>query len=66
MGEPAARPEIHAEDHVRVEHLQQRLEVAAPGGGQEGVHHPALQGDVTIGLRGRLHPTAAPARQLTG
>ena len=49
---------------IRVEHLQQRLEVAAPGGGQEGVHHPALQGEMvtaTIGLRGRLHPTAARA-----
>ena len=63
--ERAGRPEIHPEDHVRVEYLQQRLEIAAPGGGQEGVHHTALQGDVTIWLRGRLHPAACPAGELT-
>ena len=56
MGEPADRPEIHAENHVGIEYPQQRFEIAAPRGSQEGVHHPALQGDVTIGLRGRLHP----------
>ena len=64
--ERAARPEIHPEDHVRVEYLKQRVEIAALGGGQEGIHHPALPGDVTIWLRGRLHPAACPAGELTG
>jgi hypothetical protein len=66
VGEPADRPEIHAEDHVGIEYLQQCFEVAAPRGGQEGVHHPALPGDVTIGLRGRLHPAARPAGRADG
>src|SRR5262249_36015049 len=39
---------------------------AGPRRRQEGVDHPALQRDVAIRLRGRLHPAAGPAGELAG
>jgi hypothetical protein len=41
---PVAGPDVHAEDRFRVEYGDEPVEVAGSGGGEKGVHHPALLG----------------------
>ena len=43
---------IGSQDHARVEQFEQRCEVAALGGGQEGGDHLALPDPVGVGVRG--------------
>ena len=55
-----AAPGVDAEHHVGIEHLEQRVEVAGPRGGEEGGDDLALAAEVGIG-RGR-RAAHAPAR----
>ena len=61
---------VGAQDHLGIEQGEQRGEVAAAGGGQEGVHDRTPAGSVPepIGARrrGPLHPAPAAAGQLPG
>src|SRR6266545_3825113 len=57
--------EIGSEHDVRVEHRDQRVEVAVARGGEEGVDDRPLAGGVGVGNRGSaLHPPAGPAGEL--
>ena len=52
-------------DHVRVQHLEQRLEVALARGREEGVEDLALGVEIGVGDRGlALHASAGAAREL--
>ena len=53
--EPAERPEVRAQHDVRVEHREQRLEVAVARRGEEGVDDLALRLEVGVG-HGVLRP----------
>jgi len=56
---------VRADHDVRIQHGDQRLEVASSGCGEERVDHPALAGEVSV--RGRscpLHPAPASTREL--
>jgi hypothetical protein len=56
---------VGAQDHIGIEHREQGVEVASPGGCHEGVHDPLL--DREVGVRrwpGRLDPPPGPAGQL--
>ena len=56
---------VGSQHDVRVEHRDQRLEVAVAGGGEEGVDDFALAGEIGVGHRGRsLHPAPRAAREL--
>ena len=58
---------VGAQHDVGVEHRDQRVEVAAPGRGEEGIDHLALPGEVRVGNgRRALDPPPGPARQLPG
>jgi AcrR family transcriptional regulator len=66
-GEPAPGAGVRTEDDVRVEHRDQRIEVARPRGGQERVHNPALLGQAgVLPERGAAHAPPAAARELPG
>jgi hypothetical protein len=50
--------------HVRVQHRDDRLQVAGPGGGQERFDHPAVPGQLGRGHGGRAaDPEPGPAGQ---
>ena len=53
--------EIEAENHVRGQHIQERLEVPVTRGGQERVHRPAVRRSVAVGLRRTAYPAAGAA-----
>lgn len=56
-----------AQQHVGMEYLDERLEVARPGGGQERVDNPTLAGHVAVRRGGTvLDPAPGPAGQLLG
>ena len=62
----AARAEVGAEDDIGVEDGDQRVEIPVPGGGEEGVHGPALPAGVGVGHGRSLDAAAGPAGQLPG
>src|SRR6516225_5049371 len=62
----AVRPEVGAEHDVRVEDGQQRVEVAVPGGGQEGVNDLPLPVQVRVGHGRLLDAAPGPAGELPG
>ena len=58
---------VGAQHDLGVEHGHERVEVTAAGGGEEGVDHLALAGQVGVGRgRGALHPAPGPAGELAG
>src|SRR5215212_1510691 len=53
------------EHDFRIEHREERVEVAAARGGEEGVDDLPLAAEIGVGSRGRPpHAAACPARQL--
>jgi hypothetical protein len=64
----AARAEVGTDHHLGVEHGHQGVEVARAAGGEEGVHHGSLPGQITLwrGGLGRLDAAAGSAGQLSG
>ena len=61
------RPSVSAEHDVGVEQPDEPLEVAEPGGGEEGVDHLALAGPIGIGsTHASLHPSTGAAGELAG
>ena len=58
---------VGAHHDVRVEHRDEPFEVAVAGGGEEGVDHAALLGEVGVGSRGlAAHPPPRAAGELAG
>ena len=53
--------EIEAENHVRGQHIQERLEVPVTRGGQERVHRPTVRRSVAVRLRRTAYPAAGAA-----
>src|SRR5947209_1126873 len=60
----AFRVAIDPEDDVRIEHGDQRLEVATARRGQEGIDHPPLLLQVWLGHPSGAHPPSGAAGEL--
>ena len=58
------RAAVDAEYDVGVEHRNQRVEVSAPRGGEEGVDELSLADRIEVRYRGTLHPAACATGEL--
>src|SRR2546429_9270264 len=58
---------VGSQHDVWIEHCQQRVEVTAARGSEEGVDHFSLASEIGVGNRGRsLYTAACAARELPG
>jgi hypothetical protein len=61
----ACRPGVGAEHNVRVEHRQERVEVAVAGGSEERVDEFPLRGEICVGGGCRSETAASAAGELS-